>query len=225
MTILVVEDNRALASNIIEYMEAHGFECDYADNGNLGFQLANEQLFDLIILDLMLPGMDGMNICKQLRENGNCTPVLMLTARGSLQDKLEGFDAGADDYLVKPFDLPELMARAQVLIRRSVKTSVKLSVSDVVMDKELHQVSRAGKPIELSNAGWLILEALLKASPKVVTRQEVENIIWPDELPDSDVLKSHIYKLRQLIDKPYEKPLIHTVRGVGLVLKDMDSEP
>lgn len=219
MLVLVVEDNRTLAANMIEFLEAHDFECDYADNGNLGLSLANNQTFNAIVLDIMLPGKDGMSICKELRDAGVSTPILMLTARDTLEDKLQGFQAGTDDYLVKPFDLPELVARIQVLTKRICNNQAKLSVGDLVMDIELREVTRTGRVIELNNACWQILEALLKASPKVVSRQEIEQTIWPDQLPDSDVLKSHIYKLRQLVDKPFDYPLIQTVRGVGLVIK------
>jgi len=224
VVVLVVEDNRALASNIIEFLEAHGFDCDYADNGNLGLSLAINQPFDAIILDIMLPGKDGMSICSALREAGVNTPVLMLTARDTLEDKLAGFTAGTDDYLVKPFDLPELVARIQVLTKRINQHKAKLNIDELVMDIELREVTRAGQVIQLNKACWKILEALLKASPKVLTRQEIEQTIWPDQLPDSDVLKSHIYKLRQAIDKPFDKPLIQTVRGIGLVIKSEQNE-
>lgn len=226
MIVLVVEDNRALASNIIEFLESHGFECDYADTGHLGLKLAHSQAFSAIILDIMLPGIDGMSICQQIRQSTTSssknTPILMLTARDTLEDKLQGFDAGADDYLIKPFDLPELVARVKVLIKRTDKrrSQKELSVADLSMNIELHEVKRAGLRIELNKACWKILEALLLASPNVVTRQEIERIIWPDQLPDSDVLKSHIYKLRQHIDKPFDSPLIQTVRGIGLSIKE-----
>jgi DNA-binding response OmpR family regulator len=230
VVILVVEDNRALASNIIEFLEAHGFECDYADNGHLGLKLAKSQAFSTIILDIMLPGIDGMSICQQIRQSASSsnqnTPILMLTARDTLEDKLQGFDVGADDYLVKPFDLPELVARVKVLIKRTDMRSrqKELTVADLSMNIELREVKRAGQNIELNKACWKILEALLLASPKVVTRQEIEHIIWPDQLPDSDVLKSHIYKLRQLVDKPFNSPLIQTVRGIGLSIKGVKQD-
>ncbi|WP_312018386.1 response regulator transcription factor [Shewanella surugensis] len=217
--ILIVEDNRALATNMIEFFETHGYECDYADNGPQGLLLAKSQRFNAIILDIMLPRMDGLSVCQSLREAGNQTPILMLTALDSLDNKLQGFNTGADDYLVKPFDLPELMARVHVLIRRSTPTHFSLNVADLTMDIASREVTRAGHPIELNRACWQILEALLRASPNVLTRQEIEHIIWSDELPDSDVLKSHIYQLRQKVDKPFKTPLLHTVRGVGLTLK------
>ena len=204
---------------MIEFLEAHDIECDYADNGNLGLALALEQPFDVIVLDIMLPGKNGMALCKEIRNAGQSTPILMLTARDALEDKLQGFDAGADDYLVKPFDLPELVARLHALRRRSGSNTQRLKVGDLEMDHELRQITRNGQLLELHRVGWLLLDALLRASPKVLSRQELEQLIWPDELPDSDALKSHIYKLRQVVDKPFDTPLIHTVRGVGLVLK------
>lgn len=219
MLVLVVEDNRALASNIIEYLEAYGYECDYADNGSLGLKLAKNQAFNAIVLDIMLPEKDGMSLCSELREAGINTPVLMLTARDTLEDKLEGFKAGTDDYLVKPFDLPELVARIQVLTKRTSKSDTKLKVSDLIMDIGLREVTRSGQPIALNKARWNILELLMRTYPQVVTRQQIEESIWPDQLPDSDVLKSHIYKLRQAVDKPFDTQLIQTIRGVGLVLK------
>nr|WP_028862547.1 response regulator transcription factor [Psychromonas aquimarina] len=219
MMILVIEDNRSLAANIIEYLEAHGFECDFAHRGDQGFALAQSHSFDAVILDIMLPGLDGMSVCKKLREQQNDCPVLMLTARDTLEDKLEGFTAGTDDYLVKPFALSELLARLQVLIRRSKGTRTILQAADLKMDLALREVSRAGQSLTLNRAGWKILEILLRASPKVVTRREIEQLIWPDQVPDSDVLKSHIYQLRLVVDKPFAVPLIQTVRGVGLVLK------
>lgn len=219
---LVVEDNRTLAANIIEFLEAHEFECDFADNGNLGLKLALNQKFNAIILDVMLPGVDGMTICEELRAAGINTPVIILTARDTLEDKLQGFRVGTDDYLVKPFDLPELVARLQVLTKRTKRSDVKLKLGDLVMDTDLREVTRADQKIELNNACWKILEALLIASPKVLTRHEIEQTIWPEQIPDSDVLKSHIYKLRQLIDKPFDRQLIHTIRGVGLVLKNAE---
>ena len=222
MVVLVVEDNRTLAANIIEFLEAHEFECDFADNGNLGLKLALNQKFNAIILDVMLPGVDGMTICEELRTAGINTPVIMLTARDTLEDKLQGFRVGTDDYLVKPFALPELVARLQVLTKRTKRSDVKLKLGDLVMDTDLREVTRADQKIELNNACWKILEALLIASPKVLTRHEIEQTIWPEQIPDSDVLKSHIYKLRQLIDKPFDRQLIHTIRGVGLVLKNAE---
>lgn len=223
MLVLLVEDNRVLAANMIEYLEAYGFECDYADNGNLGLKLALEQRFDVILLDIMMPGMDGINLCSAIRENGISTPVLMMTAKGNLEDKLEGFDVGANDYLVKPFQLPELVARLKVLSSYQQtypqKCNTKLSIADLTMNTAEYKVTRAGQEIALSKAGWLILELLMKASPNVVTKSQIQSVLWPDELPNSDALKSHIYQLRQQIDKPFSSALISTVRGVGLVLK------
>jgi len=218
MVVLVVEDNRTLAGNIIEFLEAHGFECDYAANGDLALNLAMKNSFSAIVLDIMLPGKDGMAICTELRAVGISTPILMLTARDTLEDKLQGFNVGADDYLVKPFELPELVARIKVLSKRVAKAETRLMVDDLVMEVDLHVLTRSGQRIELNKVCWKILEALMRSYPKVLTRQHIEELIWPDQLPDSDVLKSHIYKLRQQVDKPFDKAMIHTIRGVGLVL-------
>lgn len=225
MIVLVVEDNRTLASNIIEFLEAHGFECDYADNGHLALNLAMKNSFNAIVLDIMLPGKDGMAICTELRAAGISTPILMLTARDTLEDKLQGFNAGTDDYLVKPFDLPELVARIKVLTKRIYKEDVKLNIGDLVMQVDSHIVTRSGQRIELNKICWKILEALMITYPKVLTRRQIEEMIWPDQLPDSDALKSHIYQLRQLVDKPFDKPIIQTVRGVGLVIEGATNDP
>jgi len=218
MVVLVVEDNRALAGNIIEFLEAHGFECDYAENGELALNLAMKNSFNAIVLDVMLPGKDGMAICSELRSAGISTPILMLTARDTLEDKLQGFNVGADDYLVKPFELPELVARIKVLTKRIDKKETRLTINDLVMEVDLRILTRSGQRIELNKVCWQILEALMRSYPKILTRQHIEEMIWPDQLPDSDVLKSHIYKLRQQVDKPFDKSIIHTIRGVGLVL-------
>jgi len=172
----------------------------------------------------MLPGMDGLTFCQKLRSEAKCnTPVLMLTARDSLRDKLAGFDAGADDYLVKPFALEELHARVASLHRRSMtKTMQLLSVADLTMDKQTLQVHRAGRKLLLNPACLKILERLMEASPAVVTRADLETLLWHDDPPDSDALRSHLYKLRRAIDKPFDWPLLHTVHRIGYRLADSD---
>lgn len=220
MLALIIEDNHMLAENMIEYLESHAIECDYASNGCQGLALALENTYSAIILDIMLPGNDGISICQSLRQLGSNTPILMLTARDTLEDKLQGFNAGADDYLVKPFDLAELVARIKVLFKRTQDTRQLLYFADLKMDIACRHVSRSGQTIKLNRVSWQLLEALLRASPNVITRQEIEQIIWPEALPDSDALKSHIYQLRKVIDKPFASSLIKTVRGVGLVLNN-----
>jgi len=220
MLVLLVEDNRDLAASVLDYLELEDFDCDYAERGDHALELCRDNTYDALILDIMMPGLDGLSLCKTLREHGNNAPVIMLTARDTLDDKLAGFDAGADDYLVKPFDLPELAARIRAITKRKVSTGSMLKVADLEVNLDNHQASRAGKPIDLSPACWKLLVALIQASPRVMSRYELENVLWKDSPPDSEALKSHLYTLRKLVDKPFEFPLIHTLRGVGVALRD-----
>ncbi len=219
MLLLLVEDNRQLAANMIEFLEAEGFDCDYAERGDHGLALARSQTFDAIVLDLMLPGLDGLTLCNQLRAEGVSTPVLMLTARDALDDKLEGFDAGADDYLVKPFALPELVARLRALHKRRNEPEQVLEVGDLRADLRAHLAERAGQPIQLNPSCWTLLVTLMRASPAVLSREALESAVWGDAVPDSDALRSHLYQLRKAIDKPFDKPLLHTLRHVGVALR------
>ncbi len=219
MLLLLVEDNRQLAANMIEFLEAEGFDCDYAERGDHGLALARSQTFDAIVLDLMLPGLDGLTLCNQLRAEGVSTPVLMLTARDALDDKLEGFDAGADDYLVKPFALPELVARLRALNKRRNEPEQVLEVGDLRADLRAHLAERAGQPIQLNPSCWTLLVTLMRASPAVLSREALESAVWGDAVPDSDALRSHLYQLRKAIDKPFDKPLLHTLRHVGVALR------
>ena len=224
LRILIVEDSIDLAENIGDYLEIQGHVTDFAMDGISGLHLALTHHYDAIILDIMLPGMDGLTFCRKLRKDGEkTTPVLMLTARDTLSDKLKGFDAGADDYLVKPFELEELSARLQALARRSDHTAIKtLIVGDLEIDLGKMLVQRAGHPIELNRACFNILKILMQASPNVVSRNEIEHALWSDMPPESDALRSHIYVLRRAIDKPFKHPLIQTVHGVGFKLADSD---
>ena len=217
LRILVVEDNADIAENIGDYLEQQGHILDFAMEGIGGLHLAVTLDFDVIVLDIMLPGMDGLTFCRKLRNEANIsTPVLMLTARDTLSDKLEGFDAGADDYLVKPFALEELAARIGVLARRSSQMlPCRLCLAELEVDIAKMQVQRAGRKIELNRACLKILVMLLKAYPNVVTRKELEQALWGDEPPDSDALRSHIYTLRSAIDRPFKHALLETVHGVG----------
>ncbi len=219
MLVLLVEDNRQLASNVLEYLEGEGLECDYAERGDQAYVLVTENRYDLIVLDVMLPGLDGVALCRRLRDEALDTPVLMLTARDSLEDKLQGFDAGADDYLVKPFDLPELVARIRALAKRPSAGPTVLRVDDLKINLNARVVERRGQLIDLNPTCWTLLLTLMRASPAVVTREKLETAVWGDRLPDSDALRSHLYQLRKLIDKPFNKPLIHTIRHVGVALR------
>lgn len=224
MKILIVEDNTDIAANIVDYFEDKGHIVDYAADGITGLHFAVTNDFDVIVLDLMLPGMDGLEICKKLRnETDKTTPILMLTARDTLEQKLQGFESGADDYMVKPFALQELEARITVLSNRRNNSSQKvLQVGDLEYDTNTLIVKRAGTPIEMNPTGLKLLKQLMESSPWVVPRHELELKVWGEEMPDSDSLRVHIHGLRAIIDKPFEKPLIHTRHGIGYRIADLD---
>mgnify|MGYP000666337686 CR=1 FL=1 len=219
---LIVEDNRDISANIAAYLERHGYILDFAYDGISALHLASVHRYDVIVLDLMLPGMDGLRFCQKLRTEADVdTPVLMLTARDTLDDKLKGFEAGADDYLVKPFALQELHARLQALYkRRQGKADTLLTVGNLTMNRSTRQVQRAGRRVDLSPAGMRLLQRLMEAAPSVVSRDELETLLWADERPDGDALRSHLYKLRQAIDRPFDRPLIHTVHRIGYRLAE-----
>ena len=225
--ILLVEDHRDIAEMVAAHLERDNFLIDYADNGNLGYNLGRENSYDAIVLDVMLPGIDGLTVCKKLRqENAVRCPILMLTARDTLEDKLMGFDVGADDYLLKPFDLEELSARLKALIRRTQGKGVsqKLQVSDLVLDQNTQTVFRNNQEIILTPICRKILSILMSESPGVVHKKEIEKFIWSDSPPDSDALRSHIYALRKSVDKPFASPLIHTIPSVGWRLQAIDED-
>ena len=217
MNILVVEDNQDLAANIGEYLETKGEVADYAMDGLTGLHLATTNHYDAIVLDLNLPGVDGLTLCRRLREDaGSVTPILMLTARDTERDKLVGFENGADDYLTKPFSLPEMHARLKAILRRGASNSTVVQVEDLSFDSNTLVARRAGKRLELTPTGLRLLELLMRASPGVVTRQAVERAIWGDDPPDSDAaLRGHILALRRAVDTPDREPLLHTVHGIG----------
>lgn len=227
-SILLVEDNRNLSELVGEYFEAKGFAVDYATDGAEGYRLAAENSYDVVVLDLMLPRLDGVEVCRKLRQEAKkSTPVLMLTARDTLGDKVGGLDAGADDYLVKPFAILELEARVRALIRRErrqVSPEV-LKVADLVFDTASLRVTRGGQELQLSPIGLRLLSILMRESPRVVPRRDIEREIWGDGLPDSDTLRSHLYNLRKTIDKPFERPLLHTVQTAGYRVADLEAPP
>ena len=227
MRLLVIEDNRDIAANLGDYLEDRGHTVDYAADGVTGLHLAVVNDFDAIVLDLNLPGIDGIEVCRKLRMEGRKqTPVLMLTARDSLESKLAGFESGADDYLVKPFALQEVEARLQVLARRT-KTNLSrtLSIADLEFNLDTLEVRRGGESIQLNPTALKILQALMEASPSVVTRNELETRVWGEELPDSDSLRVHIHGLRAAIDKPFPAALIQTRHGIGYRIVDPDAVP
>ncbi|RBP49913.1 response regulator transcription factor [Arenicella xantha] len=226
MRILIVEDNPDIAGSVGDYLEMQGHVVDFAYDGVVGLRLASEHIFDAVILDINLPRMDGFEVCRQLREELQLdTPVLMLTARDSLADKVAGFQQGAWDYLVKPFELKELAMRLDALkLRRAPNHSRVLAVGDLTLNLDTWQAVRAGQSLKLHRASVRILEMLMRASPNVVTRQDIEFLLWGDESPGSDPLRSHMYELRRELDKPFEFNMLTTMRGIGFALSAEESE-
>lgn len=222
LTVLLVEDDRDLADTVIQYLELEGIRCDYASNGLAGLELISKNHYDTILLDLNLPRLDGLSVCQRVRASGDDTPVLMLTARDKIADKLSGFDAGTDDYLVKPFDIQELVVRVRALAKRRSGQVRMLICGDLQMELTTKTLTRNGFPIKLSPTCWTLLETLLRASPSVVSRQQLEQALWGDEIPDSNSLKVHLYHLRKAIDIPFGSPLLHTVARQGFAIKVSD---
>ena len=217
MRILLIEDSAALRANLTEQLESAGHEVDVALDGRSGLLLALAGSYDVLVLDIGLPRLDGLELCRQLRaQRGSGPLVLMLTARDTLEDKLEGFAAGADDYLVKPFEGAELLVRLRALARRSTRVDASvLVVEDLRYDLGELRVERAGRTLTLNRVGLRILRELMSASPRVVTREQLEQVLWDGFSPEGSVLRSHIYALRKAIDVEGLVPLVHTVRGIG----------
>lgn len=216
--ILLVEDHKDLAATVSGYLENQNFQVDYAADGLTALHLGVTEHYDAIILDLNLPGLDGLEVCQRLRRDARRpTPILMLTARDQLSDKLSGFEAGADDYLVKPFELAELTVRIEALIRREKGTvsDTVYQVGGLKLDTQRQIAMRDGLRLKLSPRSFEILRVLMHRSPNLVSRQELEREIWGDDMPDSDSLRSHIYNLRRIVDKPFDTEIIETVAGRG----------
>lgn len=224
--ILIIEDNPDIVANIYAFFEPKGFELDNAHNGLSGLALASSNRYDVILLDVMLPGMDGTKLCKTLREElHNKTPVLMLTARDTVLDKVAGFDSGADDYLVKPFSLVELEARIKALIRRNQDEHFQhtIEVGRLCLNTEQHSIKREDKLLKLTPTGFKILHTLMSASPRVVSKTELEEKVWGQDVTSSDALRTHLHSVRAQVDKPFAKPMIITIAGVGYQIVDPDN--
>ncbi|MDR2240320.1 MAG: response regulator transcription factor [Zoogloeaceae bacterium] len=222
MRLLVIEDNPDILANIIDGLAQAGHIVDCARNGPGGLHLALTGHYDLIVLDVMLPGMDGFQVCRGLRDGGNPTPVIMLTARDTLDDRVQGLRTGADDYLVKPFALAELEARIEAVLRRTLGARRRLQVADLTLDLDTWRVTRGGQTIRLNPACLKLLETLMRKSPAVVRRETLETLLWGDNPPASDSLRSHMHLLRQAVDKPFPRPLLHTLHGIGYRLGEDD---
>ena len=226
MNILLVEDDFDVARNICDCFEADGHTVEWAPDGLIGLECATREARDVIILDITLPHLSGLDLCRRLRELGlRNVPILMLTARSDVSVKVEAFASGADDYVVKPFALEELAGRLHALTRRaqgSIDGQV-LTVADLVLDTATLSARRAERPLALTATGRKILETLMRNSHRVVARSELEHVLWGDDPPQSDSLKIHIHTLREAIDKPFPTALLTTIRGVGYRLSTADS--
>jgi DNA-binding response OmpR family regulator len=219
LQVLIIEDNHALAANIFDYLEACGHIPDAAPDGTSGLNLAINNHYDAIILDWMLPRMDGMSVLRKLREEHICeTPIIMLTAKDQLEGKLLGFENGADDYLVKPVALPELEIRLRVMVSRAQARKVAgrvLRVRDLSYDLDSLEVSRGSRLLALSGTLRNVLELLMRESPRTVSRDRLERLIWGEDVPDADLLRSYMHLLRRAIDQSGEDKLVHTITGTG----------
>jgi DNA-binding response OmpR family regulator len=226
MRLLLVEDDAELARNVVEYLEPE-HHVDHVLDGQSGLALCAASTYDAVLLDVMLPRLDGFEVCRRLREDlGLRLPVVMLTAKDTLEDKVAGFDAGADDYLVKPFALKELAVRLQALHRRTARAAdepLVLAFEDLQLDLGRMRASRSGRPLRLTRVGLTILERLLRAAPQMVRREQLERELWPDYPVGEGVLRTHVYSLRKQIDRGEQRPLVHTVHGIGYRLGAEDA--
>ena len=220
MQLLLVEDDIDLATAIVDYFELENIECDHAANGLSGFNLIKSHYYDTVILDINMPKMNGLEVCEQLRNQGIDVPILMLTAKDTLDDKLIGFSKGADDYLVKPFAMKELIARVQVLSRRRSGEVKTLTVCELHLDTKQKTITRRSVPLKLSPISFKILEALMRAYPYPVTKESLMQSVWGDQQPDSNNLKVHLFNLRKAVDVNNETKLIHTLAGRGFIIKN-----
>jgi DNA-binding response OmpR family regulator len=226
--VLLVEDDIDLATTIVDYLEIESIECDHASNGVMGLNLIQKNHYQMIMLDINMPKMDGLTLCNTLRKQGLDIPILMLTARDSLDNKLQGFQAGTDDYLVKPFAMKELVARVQVLAKRrsgEVKRlvlgnlSLDLTQRSAVLTSESSTTTTKGKPLKLSPIAFQLLETLVRASPETVSRQQIMQSVWGDDQPDSNSLKVHIHHLRKQLDAVASGITLETIAGIGFAIK------
>lgn len=224
-TLLLIEDNEDILANLYAYLEPLGYELDCARNGRAGLDMAMAGRFDCIVLDIMLPGLDGVSLCRRLREeHKSVVPILMLTARDTVSDRVRGLEAGADDYLIKPFALKELEARIRALLRRgrmsksaaaAVTGGGQWTYADLTLNLPEHWAQRQGRLLRLSPTGFRVLSELIRVAPGLLRREELESALWGDEPPEGSALRTHIHELRRELDKPFATPLLQTVPHVG----------
>lgn len=225
MRLLLVEDEAAIASRTRESLEEARYTVDWARDGVEALALAREREYAAIILDLMLPGVDGWEVCETLRRRRDTTPILMLTARSALEDRIRGFEIGADDYLPKPFALPELRVRVRALIRRAAVHRTRLiRIDDLEIDTEARRVNRSGREIPLTPREYTLLEALARNEGRVLSRETIQERVWDDDESYSNTTAVRIRQLRQKVDDGHAVRLIHTVYGQGYVLRAPESE-
>jgi len=224
MRILLVEDDTSVASFITKGLKEEQYAVDATVDGEEGFQMASTIPYDLLILDVMVPKLDGFTICRRVREKGSTTPILLLTARDTVEDRVTGLDTGADDYLTKPFAFPELLARIRALLRRGqTQTNTRLIAADLELDPVAHRVWRGGQEITLTNKEYALLEYLLRNANRVLTRTAIIDHVWDIQYDSmTNIVDVHIRSLRSKMDRDYSSQLIHTVRGVGYVLKTQE---
>lgn len=227
MYVLIIEDNPDIVANLYGFLEPLGHTLDVATTGTSAVELASASPYDIIVLDLELPGLDGVEVCRKLRrERRIATPILMLTARDTVKDKLVGFEVGADDYLVKPFSLVELEARLKALVRRARNENIEhiLEFGELRYDLSCGEVTRAGRKLVLTPTGYKLLEALMRRAPAIMPRDVLLREIWGDNPPDSDALRTHIHALRQAMDRPFVTPMLRTLPGSGYRLVDSEDQ-
>lgn len=219
LTVLLAEDDSGIQEGIADFLQWRGIEVDCARDGEQALSLCHQNRYDVLILDIMMPRLSGLGLCEQLRRDGVTTPILMLTALDTLDDKVRGFQAGTDDYLVKPFAMDELVCRVQALSQRVSRQQVRLlRYGPVELDVEQQQARREGQSLSLTPQSFQLLRYLLARAPRVVSRGELEQSIWGETPPDSDALRSLLYQLRTQLDKPFAYPLLKTRRGQGVCL-------
>jgi len=221
MRLLLVEDDASVASFITKGLQEEQYAIDATGDGEEGFLMASAIPYDLLILDVMVPKMDGFTICRRLREKGCATPILLLTARDTIEDRVTGLDTGADDYLTKPFAFPELLARIRALLRRgTAQPATRLTAADLELDPISHRVQRAGQDITLTNKEYALLEYLLRNANRVLTRTAIIDHVWDIQYDSmTNIVDVHIRSLRAKIDRDFSPPLIQTIRGAGYMLR------
>ncbi len=221
MKVLIVDDSHNVVETIADYLELEGIVIDCAYHGEAALQLVSDNHYDVIIMDIMMPKMDGLSAVKRMREELFCnTPVLFLTAKDRLEDKIAGFQSGGDDYLLKPFALQELSIRLHALAVRGPRQDIgNLSYGDISVNTRTGQTQRAGRTIKISHIQLKILKTLLRQAPAVVSRQQVISSVWGEDTPNSDALRSHIYSLRNALDHGFEQSRLETIHGKGYRIK------